>query len=96
MAVTSGAMTVTEKPWFVFFVVLFLGTGFCAWNYYHRDPDDTQWNDSDIPPAQAPMVLQVPGSLSPETAPMETSGPMRHRKYATSLIEASASIIGTF
>lgn len=89
-------MTIRESPWLAFGAVLFACTGLVCYNAYKRDPEDTKWNDADIPPPQAAMVLQVPGQVSPTTAPMETSGPMRKRQYPASLISASASIIGTF
>lgn len=85
-----------ESPW-LWFGGLFAGCMlFLLWSAYQRDPEDTKWNDADIPPPQAALALQVPGNLSPGTSPMETSDPMRHRKYPVSLVQASASIIGTF
>lgn len=78
------------SPWLAFGIVAFLCVFGVCWGCYKADPEDTEWNDADIPPPQAPVAF------GPEFAMKGSSDPMRHRRYAPSLFEASASIIGTF
>jgi hypothetical protein len=84
-----------ESPWLYFGGLVFVCVGFLCYAQYKSDPEDTVWNDADIPPPNAQMT-PVPGILSPDTPPMGCSDPFRHRKYAPSLFDAKFSIIGTF
>lgn len=83
------------SPWLAFGLVCAACVAFLCVNAYHSDPEDTSWTDRDVPPEMAPITF-VPGLLAPDTAPGGVGDPIRHRRYPTSLVSASASIIGTF
>lgn len=84
-----------ESPVLWLGLVAFLCLFAVAWSFYRSDPEDTTWNTADIPPPVAPVVF-APGNFSPESPALATGDPLRHRKYPPSLLEASASIYGTF
>lgn len=84
-----------ESPWIAFGVVVGVCTGFLCWHAYKIDPEDDAWNAADIPPPMA-ALSPVPGVLPADTPAGATGGPMRYRRYPTSLLSSSVSIIGTF
>lgn len=88
-------MDIRRSPWLAFGVVAAGCVGFLCWHSYQRDPEAPDWNAADIPPPTA-AISAVPGQLSPDTPPAGIGAPMRYRRYPTSLVSASASIIGTF
>lgn len=84
------------SPWLALAVVALAGMGVMCWETCRRDPETAPWNAADIPPDNVPVIYGTSCMGYAKPAGRLDYTPARHRRYPTSLVSASASIIGTF